>query len=47
MTSFRPGTDITLGPIGSRIIFENDLVRVWELRVEPGESAGMHRHDLP
>ena len=47
MTSSRPGTDITLGPIGSRIIFENDLVRIWELRVEPGESAGMHRHDLP
>jgi len=40
-------TNIKLGPIGSRVIFENDLVRVWELSVEPGESSGLHRHDLP
>ena len=33
--------------IGNRILFENDLVRVWELAVEPGKSKGWHRHDLP
>ena len=39
--------DVKLGPIGNRIIFENEHVRVWELCVEPGESKGLHRHDLP
>jgi quercetin dioxygenase-like cupin family protein len=33
--------------IGNRILFENDLVRVWELAVEPGKSKGWHRHELP
>ena len=33
--------------IGNRILFENDLVRVWELAVAPGTSKGWHRHDLP
>jgi hypothetical protein len=39
--------ELKLGPIGNRIIFENGLVRVWELAVEPGKSKGLHRHDLP
>jgi quercetin dioxygenase-like cupin family protein len=39
--------DRPLGAIGSRIIFENEQVRVWELAVEPGRSKGWHRHDLP
>jgi len=38
---------LALGPIGNRIIFENEHVRVWELAVEPGKSKGLHRHDLP
>ena len=41
-TKDNPSTDI-----GNRILFENDLVRVWELAVEPGTSKGWHRHDLP
>ena len=39
--------DVKLGPIGNRVIFENEHVRVWELAVEPGKSKGLHRHDLP
>src|SRR4051812_7802589 len=39
--------DLTLGPIGNRVIFENERVRVWELAVEPGRNKGLHRHDLP
>jgi quercetin dioxygenase-like cupin family protein len=39
--------DLVLGPIGNRVIFENQHVRVWELAVEPGKSKGLHRHDLP
>jgi beta-alanine degradation protein BauB len=43
----QPDQELTLGPIGNRIIFENERVRVWELAVEPGKSKGLHRHDLP
>ncbi len=47
MTQAHGGPEVALGPIGNRIIFENDHVRVWELAVEPGRDKGMHRHDLP
>jgi quercetin dioxygenase-like cupin family protein len=30
--------------VGTRLLFENDRVRVWDLRLAPGESTGMHRH---
>jgi quercetin dioxygenase-like cupin family protein len=35
------------GPVGSRILFENDLVRVWEISLEPGEHLPQHYHALP
>ena len=31
--------------VGTRIQFENDHVRVWEIRLEPGERAPFHIHD--
>lgn len=37
----------TLGTIGDEIIFENETVRVWKLRLEPGEVQAWHQHDLP
>ena len=43
----KPKDDLVLGPIGNRVIFENDQVRVWELAVDPGKSKGVHRHELP
>ncbi len=30
--------------VGTRLLFENDRVRVWDLRLEPGESTGLHEH---
>jgi hypothetical protein len=36
----------TLGDVASRMLFENDRVRVWEMRLEPGEDSAVHRHDL-
>jgi quercetin dioxygenase-like cupin family protein len=30
--------------IGTKLLFENDCVRVWDLRLEPGQSTGLHRH---
>jgi predicted metal-dependent enzyme (double-stranded beta helix superfamily) len=33
-----------LGGVGSRVLFENDRVRVWELALAPGESSPVHEH---
>jgi len=33
--------------VGTRVLFENDRVRVWEQRLEPGESLAGHVHRLP
>ena len=38
---------IELGPIGDKVIFENDTIRVWSFSVPPGGIKRMHRHDLP
>lgn len=35
-----------LGPIGDKVIFENDAVRVWTFSVGPGGLKPMHRHEL-
>lgn len=31
--------------IGSSVLFENDRVRVWEVRLQPGERGAFHLHD--
>ena len=36
----------TLGDIATRLLFENDRVRVWEMDLAPGERSATHRHDL-
>lgn len=40
-------SELKLGPIGDRVMFENDQVRVWDFVVEPGQSKGWHKHELP
>jgi hypothetical protein len=30
--------------VGTELLFENDIVRVWEMRLDPGESSPVHRH---
>ena len=35
-----------LGPVGTKVVFENEQVRVWVLRLAPGERSAVHRHDL-
>lgn len=35
-----------LGGVGTQVLFENDRVRVWEMRLAPGEESAVHRHDL-
>lgn len=35
-----------LGDIGTRVVHEDDRVRVWVLKLAPGEQSAVHRHDL-
>lgn len=34
-----------LGPIASSVLAETDRVRVWEMRLAPGEVSPLHHHD--
>lgn len=31
--------------VGTRLLFENDRVRVWEMKLKPGESCERHVHE--
>ena len=31
--------------VGTRLLFENEAVRVWDLQLAPDESTGQHRHE--
>lgn len=33
------------GPVGTRVVFENDTVRVWEVDLAEGEEQALHRHE--
>ena len=35
-----------LGDVGTRIVHEDARVRVWVLKLAPGEESAVHRHDL-
>jgi hypothetical protein len=35
-----------LGDVATKLLFENERVRVWEMRLGPGEEGAVHRHDL-
>lgn len=30
--------------VGTRLLFENDRIRVWDITLEPGERLELHRH---
>ena len=32
------------GDVGTKLIFENDRVKVWEFTLQPGEAVGAHTH---
>ena len=34
------------GCVGSELLSESDRVRVWTIRLQPGERLGFHRHVL-
>jgi hypothetical protein len=33
-----------LGDVATRLLFENERVKVWEMLLEPGESSARHEH---
>jgi quercetin dioxygenase-like cupin family protein len=47
MAQEEPTRENPNGPIGTEVIFENDLVRVWDMRVAPRGKKAWHRHTLP
>ena len=40
-----PAEKTASAEVGTRLLFENDRVRVWDLRLAPGESTALHRHE--
>jgi hypothetical protein len=35
-----------LGGVGSKVVFEDDRVRVWVLKLAPGERSAIHEHEV-
>ncbi|MDT4995453.1 MAG: hypothetical protein QOH97_5345 [Actinoplanes sp.] len=35
-----------LGPVGQRVMLENDTVRIWHIQLAPGETQPLHHHGL-
>ena len=35
-----------LGDVATRLLFENDRVKVWEMLLEPGDASARHEHTL-
>ena len=35
-----------LADIASKLLFENDRVRIWEMRLPAGETGPVHQHEL-
>ncbi len=36
-----------LGPIGDKILLENERVRIWSIKLDPDQRQAWHKHDLP
>ena len=39
------GADFEMDRVGSKVLFENERVRIWEFKLEPGETGNLHRHE--
>jgi quercetin dioxygenase-like cupin family protein len=35
-----------LGDVGTRLLVENERVKIWEMDLAPGEASDLHRHEL-
>jgi beta-alanine degradation protein BauB len=43
---YESGVPEPLGDVATRLLFENERVKVWEMLLEPGESSARHRHTM-
>ena len=34
-----------IGPIGDRVLYEDEQVRIWEMVLEPGQRSPLHHHE--
>lgn len=34
-----------MAEVGTRLVFENERVRVWEFTLQPGQAIDAHRHE--
>ena len=34
-----------MAEVGSKLIFENERIRVWEFTLQPGETIDTHKHE--
>lgn len=39
-------TERAMGEVGTKLLFEDERVRVWQVRLAPGEQGAVHRHEL-
>jgi len=37
---------IFVGEVGTKVVHEDDEVKVWEMILQPGEKSVLHKHDL-
>ena len=37
--------DDPIGDIASRVLFEDDRVKIWDMKLEPGEATDLHHHE--
>lgn len=38
---------VKLGAVGDKILFENEHIRMWEVRLDPGKTIDFHIHYHP
>jgi quercetin dioxygenase-like cupin family protein len=36
-----------MAEVGSKLVFENERIRVWEFTLAPGETIETHKHEHP
>lgn len=37
--------DDPMGNVADHVLFEDDNVRIWEMKLEPGEASDLHHHE--
>ncbi len=35
----------SVGNVADRVLFEDENVRIWEMKLEPGENSDLHHHE--